>query len=681
MAYKVNHEYEAQATADRKGLIGGKDYDYNYGELGKKLRPGADLHEKLVKYGLDIANRGVTAMSAYHPLWTNVDWKVNGYVTPEQADPRNNGEDGLRNIVLPMSFKMEEMYCAASKGVFIQDPIFKWKPFPGADSLINAAVAEYMIQRHCLWFNFGLHADSVTRYAFRYGIGMSGLRWRTERARKPVDHEINDEVISAVERETGEKVPRKLRNQIIRDAEEQIVCEGSEVQPWEPYSSFYDTSVTPNNLKDAAWLGTVYECDSTFLEQQEREMPGRWFNAKYARDIARGMKGISRFNRKLVSGRETRQATYTGSEATETMFSQMDVIYIECLINPKEWEVGEEDYPVKYFLAIAADEVLVGFGPLDLWHGGWSADIMAPNADGHTYAPISHLLTTIGIQDHADDIMRCTMASIKKNINGGWTIVNHNILNWDDITNNDEPGKLIRPIVPALTKEMMEAAILQIPHMDKSPEHMRYMNELMGIASDGNGTVDIGGPGALADSERPTKFGMMAQVQSTSSRFQRLAYKKGQQWWGPNGWKMVYNLLQFGKQKQQVDLAGRMADRIRREMGIEPNGLSMMVDPRMLDINFEMEPYTGAMPQMQDLSGLTQVITTGMAIPEIAMEMTQGIPWAGLMKTFIRKSGVENIDDYPTTEQVSTTTLPDDMIQQQAQAGNLVPIGQMRGVA
>lgn len=671
MAYAPDHEKALVNREYRKALLKDKVFDYDYGELGDKLKPGSELHEKLVRYGLDIARRGYTSFAPYHEQWREADWKRTAYVTPEDQDPGGTGKDRKRNIVVPLTFRMGEMYCSAANGVFIRDPIFRYKPMPGVDSLINAATTEYMVQRHALWFDLGLHCDSVWQDSFYYGFGMAGVRWATERARRPVDMQITDEVLRMA-KDAGIPVSRDMRNKIVRDMEEVVTAEGSELVPWDPYCSFYDTSVTPNNLKRAAYLGTIYQTEANQLLLQEREMPERWFNGWYAKVLAENSYGSSLYNPRVMSGRNTRQGTFgdVGDTGHGIEFhAPLDVLYIECLIVPSDWGVGDQTWPVRYMMAIAADEILVGFGPLDLAHGGYSAVICAPNADGHTFAPVSHILTTMGIQRHIDEIMRCTSASMRKNINGGWTIFNHNILNWDDFVNSDEVAKVIRPNSPMLTKEMMEAALINIPHIDNSPNQMRYIGEMMTIASEGNGTVDIGGPGELAGSERPTKFGMQAQVSSTSSRFRRLAYKMGAQMMSQLGWQFAYNLVQFSRHPISVDLSGRFADRIRREMGNEAVGQPWLLDPTAIEINFEMEPYTGAMPQQDDTSGISEIMKVLLSNPEVAMSYFSQRNTTAIIDSGLRKSGFENIEDYVATVQPQ----PDGAVQEQVQAGNLVP--------
>lgn len=662
-----------------KRKIAEKSFDYDYGDLGDKMKPSHPVHDRLVDYALDIAHRGFSAMEPCYDLWQKADHKATAYVTPEEANPRNNERDRPRNIIVPLTFRMEEMYMGAFHGVFNQDPIFKFKPLPGADSLINAATMEYMVQRHALWFDTMLHADDVVRDSFRYGIGMGCTKWRVDRARKPVDREITSEVISMA-KASGINIDSTQVGRLIRDMEEQVVCEGTEIEVWDPYRSFYDTSVTPNRYNRAAYKGTVLSWDATQLLRYERENEGYWFNGKYAKALAETGQALSQFNNKQQNGRSDRNGTVDHSDdsSIKQWFAPIDILYVIADIIPLDWQVGEEDYPVKYVIALAGDEIIVAFYPIDYAHGGDGTFICAPNADGHSFVPVSHELVTYGIAEHLDVLAQATQASVMKNVNGGWTIFNHNVLNWDDFVENREAGKVIRPVVPALTKEMMEAAIVNIPHIDNSGQHQRYMAEWMAIASDGNGTSDIGGLGELAGADRQTKYGAMAQVNSSSSRFKRLAYKIGAQFMTPVGWMMAYNLVQFGTQPQQVDLGGRFADRIRKQMGLEPTQQSFMADPRDLQLNFEMEPYTGSMPQTSDVSGMGEIAKVLLSMPEVAMGYADRAP--AIINAYLRKSGFENIDEYEPMQTANVQPMPDQQIEQQVQAGNLVPQGPIRSM-
>jgi hypothetical protein len=669
----MSKEHYEQFRTERKNLLKDKVFDYDYGDLGEKLRPGGELHSKLVTFHEDNAFRALNHFLPCHDLWREADWACTMFVKPEDANPRNTKKDRKRTIVHTMSFEAEENFCAAFQRVFNQDPVFKFKPYPGQESMLNAAVAEYMVQRHVLWGDFMLHADSVVRSGFRYGIGMGNLSIETERGYRPVDLEVTEQALAMAEKMAGEKMPRDLKGKILRDMEEVIVAEYNQLTPWDVYNSFYDPSVTGDNMRKATYRGTTYTVDPQVLLQRERENPGQWFNGWYAKLLAEKGEGWSRFNNKHFSGREDRMGTaYTSigeSAERDNQFGRIDITYWEVQIIPSDMGCGDETYPVRYMLAVAADEIVVGFSRLDLYHGGDNGVFVAPNSDGHSLVPTSHISSTMGIQNHIDHIMRCQQASMAKNVNGAITIFNHNILNIDDYRASGEVGKFVRPVQPALTEEMMRAALVHIPHPDNSGQHIQWI-QYLGQVARGNGGFDIGAPGAMADAERTTKYGVQAQQQATSARFQRLAFKIGAQFMTTTGWKMVHNLQQFCNNPINVDLAGRYAERLAKGLGMDPNAANFMVTPSSIDINFEMEPYTGAMPQMDDTQGLQMILQ--MTPPEMIAEGMQGIPMRSIIREILRKSGFENIDDFPV-EQMQTQAMPDQAVQEQVQQGNLVP--------
>lgn len=668
-------QYEPFRT-ERKHLLRDKVFDYDYGDYGDKLKPGGDLHNDLVTFHEDNAFRALQYFLPCHDLWREADWACTMFVKPEDANPRNTKKDRKRTIVHTMSFEAEENFCSAFHRVYNQDPVFKFKPFPGPESLLNAAVAEYMVQRHVLWGDFMLHADSLVRSGFRYGIGMGNLCWNTERAYRPVDLEVTEQALAIAEQVSGEKMPRDLKRKMIRDMEEVVIAEYTELQPWDVYNSFYDPSVTPDSMKKATFRGTTYTLDPQVLIQRERENPGLWFNGWYAKVLAERGEGWSRFNQRTYSGREDRSGTNFSNigenSERDNQFGRIDVTEWEMQIIPADMGCGDETYPVRYMLAVAADEIVVGFGRLDLMHGGDNGAFVAPNSDGHSLVPMSHILSTMGIQQHSDHILRCQAASMSKNVNGAFTIFNHNVLNMEDYKASGEVGKFIRPVHPALTKEMMEAGLIHIPHPDNSGQHIQWIQYLSQVAR-GNGGFDIGAPGAMADAERSTKYGVQAQQQATSARFQRLAYKMGAQFMTTTGWKMAYNLQQFGQTPVNVDLAGRYAERLIKGLGMDPGAMNFMVSPMNVEINFEMEPYTGAMPQTDDMQGIQMILQ--MMPPEMMAEGLDGIPIRALLREAIRKSGFENIDDYPVSENINRVGMPDEQVQQQVADGNLVPLG------
>lgn len=674
---------------ERKRLLGEAAFEYNYRaatQIDKDLdlKPGSAFSTKLVNKALELACRAQAASSDYHKLWKKMDWTLTGYVTPEDANPRGNPKDRNRNIVVPMTFEMRELFKSAAKGTFIQDPIFKYRPYPGAKSLMNAAVMEYLIQAQCRWFGLGKHAMTMWSDAFTYGIATGSPEWRQKRGRRPVNHKITKMAIDMA-RTLGNDVPRDAVGKVIRDLEEQVLYEGTELVPWDVYNTMWDPNTNPNNFQRGEFIGNIYRLNATDLLRVERNDEDRRFNGQYVRMLAEKGQGESRFNKRIDSGRADRTRTELSTQgiAPNDHTSPADFLYFELDIIPKEWECGDETWPVKYMLEVACDSVVTAFGPLNVMDDEYRAVMAAPNTDGHSVLPVSHLFVTFGIQEFIDHMARCTQALATKNVNGGWTVFNHNVLNWDDM-NNPEPSKLIRYANPHVTPEQAKVALQQFNVPDMRESHMRHMAEMMELARSGNGLKD-----QMPDlPERPTQLGVRAATAPGASRVEMIMWMLGEQMMTPLGWKMAQNQVQYGKLPAQFELAGRLMDRVADEISADPAAIAEamelfddngMADPLAMSLDFEMEPYTGASANSDDLQSMGQFLMAGMNSPEVLAEISQGSNWAGLARAFARKTGFGSVAEYKRAggQMPQMAVAPDEELQKQIQAGNRVPLEQV----
>lgn len=654
----------------RAALLKGKAFDYEYPD-GLDLKPGSTLSEKLITYIDELCAASKGMMAQYRQLWKKVDWKLNAYVAPEDANPRNEIKDKPREIVVPMTYRNKQVFLAALNGIFIRDPIFKYRPMPGKDSLLNAAVTEYLVQRHALWFSLGLSLNTVWGDAISYGIGVGGTRWSKKFGRKPNAQQITDITIELLKKMGGNG--NFKAGDILNGMTDELLYEGTEMVPWDPYSLILDPSVTINDLQKGEYIGHTFRLNATDLIRRERDPEERRFNGWYVKVLAEQGAATSRYYTSREDGRNDRQQTVTDFNRTSsTRTGPADFRYVEISLIPSDFEIGDETWPVKFAIEIAGDYVITALHRLEEAHGEFNVVSCAPNAQGHEIIPTSHLLVTFGIQDFIDTMARATQAMAIKNVNGGWTLVNQRVVEWDDMMNPD-PAKIIRLADPYVTPEMVKSAITQFPGIDSRESHMRHMEYMERVADRGNGIEDImtGDMSQLPD--RPTKAGLNMAMAGASSRMKLIGYIIGQQMMQPLGWQMAYNLVQFGRQPQSVDLTGRFAARIQRELGMVPSG---SLTPQSLSLNFDMEPYSGAMPQNEDLTGVGELLKSMMGVPELAAEMFNGIPPQGILRNYMRRTGFEEMDDF--INPVPVNTMPDDALEQQIQAGNMVPAGALQ---
>jgi hypothetical protein len=683
-----------EIAKERMKQIGAAAFDYDYEAatgLDDKvdLRPGSPFHEKLVDKAIEMAYRSYEGQSTFFENCRKMDWTLTGYVTPEDANPTGDAKNRQRSIVVPMTFEFREYYKAASKGTFIKDPIFKFRPSPGPRALINAAVTEYVLQRQMGW-NYGGGSNKLglmTNWSscFTYGVGTSGLNWSRKREKRPVNHEVTMNAISMA-RAMGMNVPDSALGSVLRDMDYHYAYEGTELVPWDVYSTLRDPNTNPNNFQRGEFIGNRRRMSANEVLSAERDPSQRRFNGQYVKALAETGGGacVSTFpNGQTQSGRGDRMQTEVTTQAQLAhgdVFSPVDVLYFEMNIIPKDWECGEEVTPVRYQLEMMGDSIITAFGPLDVMDDEYRVVQTAPNTDGFGFLPISYLFVTSGIQNFVDTMARCIEAMSLKNVNGGWTVFNHNVLNWDDVQ-NPEPAKLIRYANPFVTPDQAKAALQQFNSNDMRDSHQRQIQEFMGYARSGNGLQDM-----MSElPERPTELGVRAATVNKVSRIEMINWMIGEQMMTPMGWKMAQNQIQYGKLPVQFEVIGRLAERIQKEIGADPSVVQEVMDyfnadgsvnPLALTMDYEMEAYTGASGQNDDVQAMGSLVQMGMSIPEVAAEMSAGLGWGGIMREYVRKVGFETVSEYLAAgNKMPQMVVGDDaQLQGNIEAGNRVPL-------
>jgi hypothetical protein len=681
-----------EIAAERRKKIGSAAFDYDYQaatglDVKVDLTPGSAFHDKLVNKALEMAHKSTEGQSTFLDKCRSMDWTKTGYVTPEDANPNGNPKNRQRSIVVPLSFELGNYFRAASKGTFIKDPIFRWKPKGGQKSLMAAHIWEYLIQQQMGW----TYGGSTNRMAcmtmwnsmYTYGISTGATSWQRKFGSKAVSREVTMTAVNMA-RAMGHDIPDSAINTYIRDADRQVMYEGTELVPWDVYSTLRDPNVTSNDVQRGEFIGNRRRTNANQIVSFERDKQMRRFNGQYVKALAEsGDTTTSCFDSKR-SGRGDRfgtEAHTAASAGTGDVLQPVDVLYFEVKLIPKDWECGEEIYPVVYMLELSADAIITAFGPTHSMDEEFNVVQGAPNTDGFDIIPVGHLFVTYGIQQFQDTMARVTEALALKNVNGGWTLFNHNVANWDD-AQNPEPAKMIRYANPFVTPEQAKTAIQQFQSQDPRDSHMRHMSYFDQIARRGMGQFD-----ATADlPDRPTTLGMKAATSDKINTIEMINWIIGEQHMTPLGWKMANNQIQNGIEPIQMEMVGRLVDRIMEEIGADPATADEVrhmfnpdgtINPMALDLPHEMEPYTGASGQNDDIAAQGQLITAGMQIPEVAAEMMQGLGWSGIMRDYVRNLGFPSVSEYKAAgNQIpQMITAPDEQVQANIASGNRVPVG------
>ncbi|MFA7200910.1 MAG: hypothetical protein WC098_05795, partial [Bacteroidales bacterium] len=98
-------------------------YDYDYPD-GLNLKPGSDLHDKLLNALNDRIRRGYGTGSAMRELWRKEDHLQTAYVPADSYSMLDLERDPKAplNVVIPVSRANTDAMVAYAAGVFFGDP-------------------------------------------------------------------------------------------------------------------------------------------------------------------------------------------------------------------------------------------------------------------------------------------------------------------------------------------------------------------------------------------------------------------------------------------------------------------------------------------------------------------------------------------------------------------------------
>lgn len=674
---RLQRAEELKAAMGRS--IDAVDFQYEY-PRGLDLHPSSELSKRIVGKVMERARASKRVLDGVKDQWRKMDWTLTAYM-PADADDRKVMDSDSRKpvtVVIPMTFAARELYLTYMNSAFFSRPeIHRYDGVGGREKIIRAAMMERVIAKQDQWFKAPQALLTMMGNSFTYGIGMVSPMWKKSKARV-----ANTEQVDAILSELlgGSGIDARSGD-TLRFFEETLLQEGNSLRPLDPYRLLLDPSTPILNQQEAEWVGWMWE-ESAFKGLSVEEDPEEFqFNARYVHMLAEQGAATSSLWDFDADGRGDK-VLFDGTRSLANEVKSKNVHNITMLqeMIPALEGIGDEMTPRKYVVTVAADTVIRQLTPLNLDHGMYNIATCAPNSNGHDIVPTSHLMTTYGIQLLVDFMVKSRTDNIRKVIND-MIIYDPSMIDQEDIM-NPGPGKLIRLMQPSFGQGNLDAYIKQLNVVDVTAGHSRDIEQYISLMQRANGTEDIAFGDLSNLPERPTATGINAAQQGGLSRLQFLASKISMQAMQDIAFQEAYNTIQFMSQEVFVKMQGRQEKYLRREFGISPETEEILVSPFDMEPSFDVFPHTGANPAADDLGAMQGFMSTAISVEGVAAQMFDGIDLQGIFLQFMRKSGFEDIQEFiqeqPAGAQANLDlqALPDDQVQEQVQAGNIVPRGE-----
>jgi hypothetical protein len=635
-----------------------KDYGYVYPK-GLNLKPGSPLHQKLINKIYQRCRESSMEMQKRFKTWKKIDRNLTAYIPLDEAEKLVKEKDDRRpvSIVVPYSYATLETLLTYMSAAFLENPIFRYEGVSPEDT-IGAIMLEKVVELQATKAKMALNLHTSYRDGFAYGIGIAAPTWEKTWGKKTVLQ--NDGFLSAVFGKWIGSGQKKV-------SEDTILYEGNVLKNVDPYLFLPDPTVPTHDVQKGEYVGWIDSTNYLRLLDMER-YDEDIFNVKHLSELT-GASAFSLFNtEKSDSGRYER---FTGSSMYNVEGRPVDVIWMYVNLIPKEWELGDSEYPEKWLFGYAADRIIICAKPIGLNHNMFPISVCAPDSDGYSVSPVSRMEMVYGLQETLDWLFSSHMANVRKSIND-MLIVDPSLINVNDLK-DPAPGKLLR-MRRAAWGRGVENAVKQLTVQDITQNHIKDSGYIADLIQKCTGSVDSVMGFQRKTSERVSATESRDTRSGALSRLAKTAKLVSLQMMQDLAYMIASHTQQLMSQELYVSMTGRFQEQLIAEYG---DVGKMKVSPFDIVVDYDVTPKDGSMPsgegsdlwvQLFQIIGQNPLLMQQFDVPRIFAHIARGL-------------GAKNVEEFKMKQPpVQAQVMPDEEVAAQAQAGNVVPINQIGGM-
>jgi len=645
-----------EVARTRRNLRDIRDIDYKYSYPGNlKLKPGSESHDKLLQRLMEMAIASRNVISQRFESWNKLDRTLTAYVPLSDAEQNLKNTDARRplSIVVPVSYAVRETLLTYMVAAFLEHPIYRYEPV-GPEDVVGAMLLEHVVDQQARKFKHGLALHTQWADAYTYGFGLATPLW----AQKTGLRKGGKKRLPTIDPFTLQ-VENTMIDSGQPEARPSILCEGNDLQNIDPYMSLPDPNVPIHRLQDGEFFGWVDRSNRYSILTDELLSEGAIFNARYLEHIGDG--------RSILFTEEDARNEKEGisTEGIRGITNTIDKITLFVDLIPNEWELGSYKYPEKWVFTIASDSVILQAQPLELEHNMFPVVVCAPDTDGYSATPQSRLEIIYPMQHTMDWLYSTRIANVRKALNDMF-VYDPMWINPNDME-NPEPGKLIRTRPPVWGRGVKDA-IMQFPVSDVTQSHITDSNFLeeqiqrvSGASNSMQGILQNSSERISATHSRNAQMGALTRIEKSTilvgiMTMSDLAYM------------LAAQTQQYMSQETYVKIAGRHSMDLQMLAG---GGQFLPVSPLDLDISYDVQASSGSLPNSVDPQFWNGLLQVAMQDPELRQQMD-------IFKLFTysaKLAGAKNVFDFVrNTAGINPMQMPMQQVEQQQQAGNIVPL-------
>lgn len=626
-----------------------------------KLRPGSDLHAYILDKLKERIFASEVEMRRFYARWQVMEMKTQAYVdlSKWEKELKTMNDTGkaprVVSVVMPYTFSTIATIVTYLIHTFSgRKPMFQIGTYK-KETVQGARMMELVLQ-------YNSDHTRLIRQLFQffhdgelYGLGIMRTRWEKKEALRTV----------------WKKTPRYgLFNLLLgtdksKVREKRTVYEGNNVASVDPYMFFPDPRVpmAEVNRRGEYVFWRSFEGDHTL---KKLEADGVFHYIDSIAEIE-GNRIPQESNRGLLSGGNPHPGLRSNqtSLAYQKGYKQIDQGTVDLV--PSEWGLGESDEVEKWLFTIGNLNQIIQAEPIEVDHGMHPVVVSEPYTMGYGFGHpgISDYLGPI--QDSLSWLINSHMDNVKTVLNN-MVIVDPSMVEMQDLK-NPGPGKIIR-LKAAARGQDVRSALYQMQVSDVTGNHPRDMELFMRLG-DSLSSVNDNLRGLQSQGGRKTATEARTSAEAGASRLAAHARLISSQAIVDLAEQMSLNIQQNMEEEFYLQLVGQQGmkyDVHVPDLGKAFNGQGVNIAPEMLVGDFYYPVHDGTLPldRVAMLDVWKEVFLAVAQDPELRQQFSV----SGIFEYLAELGGAKNIEQF----KIQMSTASPEQIQQQSQAGNIVPI-------
>jgi len=616
--------------------------------------PAKSDKERMILRELSVRVRASTReLTNKHKAWLEAENEILAYLPEREVDTkrralRENGLPQYTTIKIPYTYAVLMSAHTYLTSVFMgRSPILQYTGRHGeSQQKVQAmeALAEYQIL-------VGAHLVPLYTWLYdagKYGLGVLGLYWE-DRIERVSSIEAKP-VLDIFGQPTGkvEKVQTTI---------EAKTYSGNKIYNIQPWDFLWDVRYPARDYQKGEYCALRFSL--SWNECKRRERKGYYINLNeigpgQTGDLyAAGNEGDGLRKTETTSHSFNSWDDQSGTALKHPQIVKGYEVYVELI--PSEWGLSDSDYPEKWVFTCTADfSRLIGVTPLGALHSKFPVHILPLDCEAYGLITRGFPEILTPIQQTVDWLVNSHFYNVRAALNNKYIVDPSRVVMKDVL--DPLPGGVVR-LKPSAYGQDPRLAMHQLTVTDVTQNNIRDSQVMFGI---GERTVGINDQimGMINGGGRKTATEIRTSTTFGVNRLKTIAEWFSAVGFDPYSQMMVQNTQQYYTGEQQYKVAG--------DLLLNAGKTFMTVTPDSIAGFYDYVPVDGTLPidRFAQTNLWKELMAQSQRMPQLAM----GYDWVGIFEWVAQLAGLKNISQF------KVQIAPDALLQQQAAAGNVVPL-------